>query len=163
LLARNAFRGRLSLCNADHRYQERHFLDPVVKSNGATETIFRISAHRVAVRARKSFMAKTVIITVDDDAELLHAVERDLRRRYGERYGIFLSDPSLFAVASARHHIADRAADCDFCAIRPSPRRRLASDLRDQGYDCALSQFLHLDRAPLRESASSEGDGSDAI
>jgi hypothetical protein len=29
-------------------------------------------------------MRKPVILAVDDDADVLHAIERDLRRRYGE-------------------------------------------------------------------------------
>jgi len=33
-------------------------------------------------------MAKPVLIAVDDDAEVLRAVERDLRTRYAEHYRI---------------------------------------------------------------------------
>ena len=33
-------------------------------------------------------MAKPVILTVDDDPEVLRAIERDLRKRYGDRYRI---------------------------------------------------------------------------
>ena len=33
-------------------------------------------------------MAKPVILTVDDDPDVLQAVERDLRSRYSERYRI---------------------------------------------------------------------------
>src|SRR5580658_1678499 len=33
-------------------------------------------------------MKKPVILTVDDDAEVLRAVERDLRRQYGERFRV---------------------------------------------------------------------------
>src|SRR5208337_1523269 len=53
---------------------------------------FTTSAHRATVRVRESFMAKPVIITVDDDAEVLRAVERDLRRQYGERYRVLRAD-----------------------------------------------------------------------
>jgi thioredoxin reductase (NADPH) len=31
-------------------------------------------------------MSKPVLMTVDDDAEVLRAVERDLRTRYADRY-----------------------------------------------------------------------------
>jgi thioredoxin reductase (NADPH) len=31
-------------------------------------------------------MANPVLLTVDDDAEVLRAVERDLRREYGNRF-----------------------------------------------------------------------------
>src|ERR1700691_4081996 len=37
-------------------------------------------------------MAKPVIWTVDDDADVLRAVERDLRRQYGDRYKIISAD-----------------------------------------------------------------------
>jgi thioredoxin reductase (NADPH) len=37
-------------------------------------------------------MAKPVLLTVDDDAEVLHAVERDLRRRYAEHYRVLRAD-----------------------------------------------------------------------
>ncbi len=37
-------------------------------------------------------MAKPVIITVDDEAEVLHAVKRDLRHQYAERRTWFLSE-----------------------------------------------------------------------
>ena len=33
-------------------------------------------------------MVKPVLLTVDDDPEVLRAVERDLRRRYAERYRV---------------------------------------------------------------------------
>ena len=38
-------------------------------------------------------MAKPILLTVDDDPEVLRAVERDLRKRYGDRYRV-LSAPS---------------------------------------------------------------------
>src|ERR1039458_8790705 len=37
-------------------------------------------------------MPKPVLLAVDDDPEVLHAVERDLRRRYAEHYRIMGSD-----------------------------------------------------------------------
>src|SRR3989441_3328663 len=43
-------------------------------------------------------MAKPVIITVDDDAEVLRAVERDLRRRYAERYRVLRADSGASAL-----------------------------------------------------------------
>src|SRR5918997_390742 len=36
--------------------------------------------------------AKPVLLTVDDDPEVLRAVERDLRRQYGERYRVLRAD-----------------------------------------------------------------------
>ncbi|NJL00573.1 MAG: hypothetical protein HC910_08390 [Spirulinaceae cyanobacterium SM2_1_0] len=39
-------------------------------------------------------MNKPVILTVDDDPEVLQAIARDLRRQYGERYRILRTDRS---------------------------------------------------------------------
>jgi thioredoxin reductase (NADPH) len=43
-------------------------------------------------------MAKPVLLAVDDDAEVLRAVERDLRRRYGERYRVLRADSGATAL-----------------------------------------------------------------
>jgi thioredoxin reductase (NADPH) len=37
-------------------------------------------------------MAKPALFAIDDDSDVLHAVERDLRRRYSERYRVLASD-----------------------------------------------------------------------
>src|SRR5208337_4409610 len=47
-------------------------------------------------------MAKPVLLTVDDDAEVLRAVERDLRRRYGERYRVLRADSGPAALEALR-------------------------------------------------------------
>jgi thioredoxin reductase (NADPH) len=46
-------------------------------------------------------MPKPVIWTVDDDADVLRAVERDLRRQYGDRYRIMAADSGVPALADA--------------------------------------------------------------
>jgi len=43
-------------------------------------------------------MAKPVLLTVDDDAEVLRAVERDLRKRYAERYRVLRADSGAAAL-----------------------------------------------------------------
>jgi thioredoxin reductase (NADPH) len=43
-------------------------------------------------------MAKPVLLTVDDDPEVLRAVERDLRRRYSEHYRILRADSGAAAL-----------------------------------------------------------------
>jgi thioredoxin reductase (NADPH) len=48
-------------------------------------------------------MRKPVILAVDDDADVLHAVERDLRRRYGEQYRITGADSGQSALEMVRH------------------------------------------------------------
>ena len=43
-------------------------------------------------------MAKPVILTVDDDPQVLRAVARDLRQRYGERYRVLRADSGQAAL-----------------------------------------------------------------
>jgi len=45
-------------------------------------------------------MAKPVLLTVDDDPEVLRAVERDLRKRYADRYRILRADSGATALRS---------------------------------------------------------------
>lgn len=43
-------------------------------------------------------MAKPVILTVDDDQDVLRAIERDLRQRYSERYRVMRADSGMAAL-----------------------------------------------------------------
>src|SRR5713226_9062298 len=43
-------------------------------------------------------MAKPVILTVDDDPEVLRAIERDLRKRYADRYRVLRADSGAIAL-----------------------------------------------------------------
>ncbi|MFL5803498.1 MAG: FAD-dependent oxidoreductase [Roseiflexaceae bacterium] len=47
-------------------------------------------------------MAKPTIITVDDDPEVLRAIERDLRRHYGRDYRILRADSAMEAIETLR-------------------------------------------------------------
>ena len=47
-------------------------------------------------------MAKPVLLTVDDDPEVLRAVERDLRRRYAEQYRVLRADSGAAALEALR-------------------------------------------------------------
>src|SRR6476646_1739869 len=47
-------------------------------------------------------MPKPVIWTVDDDPDVLRAVERDLRRQYGDRYKVISADSGLSALAAVK-------------------------------------------------------------
>ncbi|HET7636465.1 MAG TPA: response regulator, partial [Candidatus Limnocylindria bacterium] len=47
-------------------------------------------------------MAKPVILAVDDDDLVLHAVERDLRRHYGSRYRVVAADSGTSALDATR-------------------------------------------------------------
>ena len=43
-------------------------------------------------------MTKAVLLAVDDDPAVARAVERDLRRRYGERYRVLRADSGAAAL-----------------------------------------------------------------
>jgi thioredoxin reductase (NADPH) len=43
-------------------------------------------------------MAKPVILTVDDDPEVLQVVARDLRQQYGDRFRIIRADSGASAI-----------------------------------------------------------------
>jgi thioredoxin reductase (NADPH) len=47
-------------------------------------------------------MAKPVIWTVDDDPDVLRAVERDLRRKYGDRYRVISADSGASALQAVK-------------------------------------------------------------
>jgi len=47
-------------------------------------------------------MTKPVIWTVDDDADVLRAVERDLRRHYGDRYKVISADSGVSALDATK-------------------------------------------------------------
>ncbi|MHB8652407.1 MAG: NAD(P)/FAD-dependent oxidoreductase [Terriglobia bacterium] len=47
-------------------------------------------------------MAKPVLMTVDDDADVLRAVERDLRHRYADRYRVMSTDSGATALDALR-------------------------------------------------------------
>jgi len=44
-------------------------------------------------------MPKPVLLTVDDDPEVLRAVERDLRKRYADRYRVVRADSGIRGIA----------------------------------------------------------------
>jgi thioredoxin reductase (NADPH) len=47
-------------------------------------------------------MTKPVLLTVDDDPEVLRAVERDLRHRYADRYGVLRAGSGAIALNALR-------------------------------------------------------------
>src|ERR1035438_1612138 len=47
-------------------------------------------------------MAKPVLLTVDDDPDVLRAVERDLRREYGENYRVLRANSGMEALELLR-------------------------------------------------------------
>ena len=51
-------------------------------------------------------MPKPVLMTVDDDPDVLRAVERDLRRRYGAKYRVLRADSGETALDALHAHSA---------------------------------------------------------
>jgi thioredoxin reductase (NADPH) len=51
---------------------------------------------------RNGAMAKPVLLTVDDDAEVLRAIERDLRREYGNRFRVLRANSGESALDALR-------------------------------------------------------------
>jgi thioredoxin reductase (NADPH) len=47
-------------------------------------------------------MARPVILTIDDDPDVLRAVERDLRQRYNQTYRILRADSGASALTLLR-------------------------------------------------------------
>lgn len=47
-------------------------------------------------------MPKPVLLTVDDDPEVLRSIERDLRRQYGDRYRVLRADSGMTALDTLR-------------------------------------------------------------
>src|ERR1043166_6444940 len=47
-------------------------------------------------------MAKPVLLTIDDDAEVLRAIERDLRRKYASDYRVLRSESGMAAMEIVR-------------------------------------------------------------
>ena len=45
-------------------------------------------------------MAKPILLSVDDDADVLRAIERDLRSHYGAEYRVLSSDSPEAALES---------------------------------------------------------------
>ena len=44
-------------------------------------------------------MNKPIILTVDDDADVLQAIARDLRQQYGDRFRIIHTDSGATAIS----------------------------------------------------------------
>src|SRR5579884_2398729 len=47
-------------------------------------------------------MSNPVLLTIDDDADVLRAIERDLRRQYGDRYRVLRADSAMAALETLR-------------------------------------------------------------
>ena len=59
-------------------------------------------------------MAKPVLLTVDDDHEVLRAIERDLRRRYARDYRVLRADVSPAALEIVQELKGKEQCACTF-------------------------------------------------
>src|SRR5215207_1848151 len=67
---------------------------PAKTGYGATSTRYTLNPGP-EIRTPSS---KPVLLTVDDDAAVLRAVERDLRKRYADRYRVMRADSGMTAL-----------------------------------------------------------------
>lgn len=84
-------------------------------------------------------MPKPVLLAVDDESEVLRAVQRDLARRYGDRYRVVAADSGKAAL-DALHHLK----------LRSEPIALLLSDQRMPGMTGV--EFLDKARAVSPDS-----------
>jgi thioredoxin reductase (NADPH) len=97
-------------------------------------------------------MPKPVLLTVDDDPDVLRAVERDLRSRYADRYRILRAES---AIGVSTHSATARSQRCGCAALAdqrmpeldgvgfspkpqnsPSSKRALLCYGHDSGHKC---------------------------
>src|SRR5436190_1599154 len=78
-------------------WQQRH---PLVLSSDVPA--WRRSVAHLFSKQVLNNMAKPVIWTVDDDPDVLRAVERDLRRQYGDRYKVISADSGVSALEAVK-------------------------------------------------------------
>ena len=63
-------------------------------------------------------MARPVILTIDDDPEVLRAIERDLRQRYSQNYRIMRAESGMTALDILRR-LQQRGESVALLAGRP--------------------------------------------
>src|SRR5262249_14419116 len=71
-------------------------------SGKPTRPIFKNLSHPAPALSHEVAMGKPAILAVDDDAEVLGAVERDLRRQYAQRYRVLHSASGATALDALR-------------------------------------------------------------
>lgn len=49
---------------------------------------------------------KPTILAIDDDADVLNAVERDLRKQYGNRFRVLRAESDSIGLELLKRHIA---------------------------------------------------------
>src|SRR5882672_1254905 len=95
-------------------------------------------------------MAKPVIWTVDDDPDVLRAVERDLRRQYGDRYKVISADSGASALEAVKQLKLRNEAVALFLVDQRMPRMSGVEFLEQ-----AIAFYPEAKRAFLTACASS--------
>jgi thioredoxin reductase (NADPH) len=96
-------------------------------------------------------MAKPIILTVDDDPDVLRAVERDLRRQYGNRYRVLAADSGSAALDLVRQLKLRQEPVALFLADQRMPRMTGVEFLAQ-----AIGQFPDAKRALLTAYADTD-------
>lgn len=98
-------------------------------------------------------MAKPVIWTVDDDPDVLRAVERDLRRHYGDRYRVISADSGISALEATKQLKLRNEAVALFLVDQRMPRMsgveflEKAVDLYPEAKTALLTAYADTDAA----------------
>jgi thioredoxin reductase (NADPH) len=96
-------------------------------------------------------MKKPVILTVDDDVDVLRAVERDLRRQYGERFRVMRADSGASALELVKQLKLRNEAPALFLVDQRMPRMSGVEFLEQ-----ALKDFPGVKRALLTAYADTD-------
>jgi thioredoxin reductase (NADPH) len=96
-------------------------------------------------------MKKPVILTVDDDVDVLRAVERDLRRQYGERFRVMRADSGSAALQLVQQLKLRNESPALFLVDQRMPRMSGVEFLEQ-----ALKEFPKVKRALLTAYADTD-------
>ena len=96
-------------------------------------------------------MAKPVILTVDDDAEVLQAIARDLRQQYGARFRIIRADSGQSAIDTVHQLKLRNEPGCSV-----SGRSANAIDVRRRVSRTSTKSFPTAKRALLTAYADTD-------
>jgi thioredoxin reductase (NADPH) len=96
-------------------------------------------------------MKKPVILTVDDDVDVLRAIERDLRRQYGERFRVMRADSGPTALELVKQLKLRNEALALFLVDQRMPRMSGVEFLEE-----ALKDFPNVKRALLTAYADTD-------
>src|SRR5438045_8365005 len=87
-------------------------------------------------------MPKPVIWTVDDDPDVLRAVERDLRRQYGNRYRVMAADSGASALSAVEQLKLRNEPVALFLVDQRMPR--MSGVERSEEHTSELQSLRHL-------------------